>query len=47
MTVIIHGTEALAKFVAELVRQGITFESYPKQNDVGVESYLVTLTGGF
>ena len=47
MEVIIHGTEELAKFVAELVRQGLTFKSRPQQNDVGVTSYIVTLTGGF
>lgn len=47
MKVIIHGTEELAKFVAQLVREGVTFTSSPQVNDVGVTSYLVEFTGGF
>ena len=45
--VIIHGTEELAKFIATLVREGIIFNAFPQQNDVGVTSYIVEFNGGF
>lgn len=44
MEVIIHGTEELAKFVAGLVREGLTFKAYPNHDG---DSYTVKLTGGF
>ena len=47
MEVIIHGTQELAVFVAELVKQGIVFNAYPQQNEVNVVSYLVKFSGGF
>ena len=47
MEVIIHGSKELAEFVAELVRQGVTFSARPNQNDVNVVSYTVTFNGGF
>ena len=45
--VIIHGTECLARFVSELVRQGVTFTATPQVNAVGVESYVVEFDGGY
>ena len=47
MEAIIHGTEELAKFVAELVKQGVVFEAHPQQNDVNVISYIVKFNGGY
>jgi hypothetical protein len=46
MKAIIHGTEELAKFVAQLVREGICFSVIPQQNDYGVTSYVVEFSGG-
>ena len=43
----IHGTEELAKFVAELIRQGVNFKAIPIQNNVNVVSYLVEFDGGY
>ena len=44
--VVIHGAEELAKFIAGLVIEGIVFNAFPQQNDVGVTSYIVEFNGG-
>jgi len=46
--VTISGEKELAVFISQLVREGVTFEAYPKLNDIHVESlYIVEFTGGF
>ena len=42
-TVLLMGEVALAKFIAELVRQGVTF----KADQTAPETFRVTLTGGY
>ena len=47
MKVTIHGSEELAKFVAQLIKEGVSFDAKPLLNGVNIVSYLVEFNGGY